>query len=156
MWLERETGLRGPPSTCGGTSQLPTAPCGSRRSLEQERVLAAHLISCLQQATMVLFFFFCQNYSPHALVCKCIAQLLPYSPQLQARLDTLREEKRDFIDIAFQELWQILLNMIPMAITKVYCVVDALDEADSDYTQDFLQCSSKCQHEYSRSADRLE
>ncbi|KIA75902.1 hypothetical protein HK57_00307 [Aspergillus ustus] len=108
-------------------------------------VLVARLVSLLQEqskpkAIPVLFFFFRQivvaNHGPHSLVRDWLAQLLNYSPSLQKRLKDLRPTKR-VQDVAFNELWQILLDTLA-SLKKVYCVVDALDELDANHTSDFL------------------
>lgn len=108
-------------------------------------VLAARLISHLQitePETPVIFFFFRQiiasNHDPHSLVRDWMAQFLGHSAHLRTMLDRLREEGRHARDVAFSELWQILLESLD-SVDKTYCVVDALDELDSEYTLGFLQ-----------------
>ncbi|KAL2783792.1 hypothetical protein BJX66DRAFT_330404 [Aspergillus keveii] len=134
----------------------PTAYLGESSELQQhlnwlatagagKSVLVARLVSLLQEqskprAIPVLFFFFRQivvaNHGPHALVRDWLAQLLNYSPSLQKRLKDLRPRKR-VQDVAFNELWQILLDTL-VSLKKVYCIVDALDELDANHTSDFL------------------
>ncbi|KAL3472288.1 ankyrin repeat-containing domain protein [Aspergillus californicus] len=109
-------------------------------------VLAARLISHLQSTesqTPVLFFFFRQivasNHGIHSLVRDWMAQLLEFSPHLRFQLRKWREEnQRNVEDISFNELWQLLLDCFSF-LGKVYCVVDALDELDSEQTDDFLR-----------------
>lgn len=108
-------------------------------------VLTARLISRLQESessTPVLFFFFrriiAANHGPHSLVRDWMAQLLGFSPYLQARLDGLREHRRDAKDITLNEMWGLLLDALK-SLDRVYCVIDALDELDSDHTDDFLK-----------------
>jgi ankyrin repeat protein len=109
-------------------------------------VLVARLVSLLQQQSKaqgipVLFFFFRQivvaNHGPHSLVRDWLAQLLSYSPLLQETLKDLRSRTSRIQDVAFNELWHILLDTIG-SLKKVYCVVDALDELDANHTSDFL------------------
>ncbi|RJE23232.1 NACHT domain protein [Aspergillus sclerotialis] len=108
-------------------------------------VLAARLISHLRATepnVPVLFFFFRQiiasNHDPHSLVRDWMAQLLGYSPHLRMKLDGLIQDDRVTKDMAFSELWQILIGAFRL-LDKVYCVVDALDELDSEHTVGFLQ-----------------
>ncbi|RDW65756.1 uncharacterized protein DSM5745_09495 [Aspergillus mulundensis] len=106
-------------------------------------VLVARLVSLLQQQKdiPVLFFFFRQiviaNHGPHSLVRDWLVQLCRYSPDLVKRLETLRESNKRVQDVAFNELWQILLDTLG-SLGRVYCVVDALDELDTRHTADFL------------------
>ena len=108
-------------------------------------VLAARLISHLRATepkAPVLFFFFRQiiasNHDPHSLVRDWMAQLLGHSAHLRMKLDGLMQDNRVARDMAFSELWQILIDAFKL-LDKVYCVVDALDELDSEHTVGFLQ-----------------
>ncbi|KAL4967666.1 ankyrin repeat-containing domain protein [Aspergillus stella-maris] len=109
-------------------------------------VLMARLVSILQQSTQkertpVLFFFFRQivaaNHDSHALVRDWLTQLLSHSNGLIKTLKALRSRYQRVQDVAFNELWQVLLDTI-VSLSKVYCVVDALDELDSAHAQAFL------------------
>ncbi|KAJ5091685.1 hypothetical protein NUU61_006555 [Penicillium alfredii] len=108
-------------------------------------VLAARLIAHLQHTesnTPVLFFFFRQiiasNHDPHSMVRDWMAQLLGHSPHLRTKLDRFKQDGRAAKDIALSELWQLLLDAL-RSLDKVYLVVDALDEVDSEHTQGLLQ-----------------
>jgi ankyrin repeat protein len=107
-------------------------------------VLAASLINRLSQRdTPVLFFFFRQiidaNHAPVALLRDWLAQVLKYSPTLQAELGARMEKMQRIQDISMPDWWS-LLRMGLTGLPKVYCVVDALDEMDmgTDY-EEFIQ-----------------
>ncbi|GIK04383.1 hypothetical protein Aspvir_008465 [Aspergillus viridinutans] len=107
-------------------------------------VLTARLVFCVQEeSNSPVLFFFCRqivsaNHDPHALVRDWMAQLLDYSPHLQAWVEGLKKEYRRVHDIGFTELWHALLDILHL-LKKVFCVVDALDELDSDHADEFLQ-----------------
>ena len=98
-------------------------------------VMAASLVRHLQSTEdcPVLFFFFrnivAANFAPRALIQDWLAQLLPYSPQLQfalhARLQTKLGETSD------GDLFTLFLDGLS-CVPKVYCIGDALDEMASD------------------------
>ncbi|KAL4913089.1 ankyrin repeat-containing domain protein [Aspergillus aurantiobrunneus] len=107
-------------------------------------VLAARLVSQLEEKetqTPVMFFFFRQivalNHNMHSLARDWMAQLLHYSSYLRSTLNDWRKKRRVIKEVAFTELWKLLLDSFKL-LPKVYCVVDALDELDSDETHDFL------------------
>lgn len=107
-------------------------------------VLAARLISQLQTTenkTPVLFFFFRQivalNHDVHPLARDWLAQLVEFSSYSRSILKAWIEQERTIKDVAYSELWKLLLDSFKL-LPKVYCVVDALDELDSEKTNDFL------------------
>lgn len=107
-------------------------------------VLAARLVSQLlttESKAPVLFFFFRQivalNHDVHPLARDWLAQLLEFSPYLRTKLKAWIKQERDVKDMAFAELWKLLVDSFNV-LPKVYCVVDALDELDSQKTNDFL------------------
>lgn len=108
-------------------------------------VLAARLISQLRSTesrTPVLFFFFRQiialNHDVHPLARDWLAQLVEFSPYARSTVMVWIKQERDIKDVAFSELWKLLLDSFKL-LPKVYCVVDALDELDSEKTNDFLR-----------------
>ncbi|KAK1757210.1 ankyrin repeat-containing domain protein [Echria macrotheca] len=98
-------------------------------------VVAASLIRHLQttEDCPVLFFFFrniiAANYTPRALIQDWLVQLLPHSPKAQfalhARLQTKLAETSD------DDLFAIFLGGLS-CVPRIYCVVDALDEMESN------------------------
>lgn len=96
-------------------------------------VLAAQLASRLakSQNGPVLYFFFRQiittNQTPRSLVRDWMSQMLNYSPLLQSKLRKFLDDNRKLDSVAFDELWQVLLDALS-SLPQVYCVVDALDE----------------------------
>ena len=98
-------------------------------------VFAAMIADKLAQTEKVpvLYFFFRQiiakNHDPQYLVRDWLCQLLLYSPSLQAKLKSLMEDGQGLDDISTDEFWHSLLHAM-ISISKVYCVVDALDEMD--------------------------
>jgi hypothetical protein len=89
--------------------------------------LAARLISHLQNSesrTPVLFFFFRQivasNHHAHSLVRDWMTQLLDFSSYLRTKLEGWREQRRAVENIAFNDLWQLLLDSFNR-LNKVYC-----------------------------------
>ncbi|KXJ87825.1 ankyrin repeat-containing domain protein [Microdochium bolleyi] len=95
-------------------------------------VIAASLIERLrQEGVPVLFFFFrhiiAANHEPIAAVRDWLAQLLPFSPPLQVKLNGYRTTKRTIDNLDSAELWLELQSALQQ-IPKVYVVVDALDE----------------------------
>jgi hypothetical protein len=83
----------------------------------------------------VLFFFFRQivatNHHPQSLVRDFISQILIHSTFLQARIKTYLDEGRSLDNVSAAELWRDLTQALG-SLTKVYCIVDALDEMDID------------------------
>ncbi|KAL5333309.1 hypothetical protein BJX70DRAFT_403704 [Aspergillus crustosus] len=107
-------------------------------------VLAARLISQLQidnAETPVLFFFFRQivasNHDMNSLARDWLAQLLDFSSFLRMELAKWKENQRTVTEIAFQDLWKLLIHSLA-PLNKFYCVVDALDELDGQQTPEFL------------------
>ncbi|KAF4456329.1 hypothetical protein F53441_1488 [Fusarium austroafricanum] len=109
-------------------------------------VLASRLIHHLSsEGCPVLYFFFRHtiqsNHRPESALRDWLAQALPFSPPLQLALLNLTSEPidLDFVDdLSLVELWHLVrlaLNTMP----KAYCVVDALDEMDSNTLEHFLQ-----------------
>jgi ankyrin repeat protein len=140
-WIEHTTEFRQWHTSSSHGALWIKAIAGAGKS-----VLVARLVSLLQQqgkaqGIPVLFFFFRQivvaNHGPHSLVRDWLAQLLPYSPSLQETLKDLRTRTSRVQEVAFNELWHILLDTLG-SLKKVYCVVDALDELDTNHTSDFL------------------
>ncbi|KAL3451363.1 ankyrin repeat-containing domain protein [Aspergillus insuetus] len=140
-WIEQTTEFRKWQTSPSHGALWIKAIAGAGKS-----VLVARLVSLLQeqgkaQVIPVLFFFFRQivvaNHGPHSLIRDWLAQLLGYSPPLQETLKDLRSRTSRVQDVAFNELWHILLDTLG-SLKKVYCVVDALDELDTNHTSDFL------------------
>jgi ankyrin repeat protein len=81
----------------------------------------------------VLFFFFRQiiatNHDPNYLTRDFISQLLPYSQTLQRRMRRLIDNGRSSESVPTSEFWSHLLNSLDL-LSKVYCVIDGLDEMD--------------------------
>ncbi|KAH8648295.1 ankyrin repeat-containing domain protein [Tricladium varicosporioides] len=96
-------------------------------------VTAASMVKHLQETenTPVLYFFFrhiiSANRRPRCLIRDFLAQLLPHSVRLQASLQPLLDTHLD--DLSDEGLWAHLLIGLSSA-EKVYCIVDALDEAE--------------------------
>jgi ankyrin repeat protein len=83
----------------------------------------------------VVFFFFRQivavNHDPHYLVRDWLSQLLPHSPLLQASLTDMRRGGRSIDKTPIRMLWGVLRSAL-LAMSKVYCIADALDEMDDN------------------------
>ncbi len=96
-------------------------------------VTAASMIQHLQhtEGAPVLYFFFryiiLANRRPRSLIRDFLAQLLPFSVRLQARLHPLICTPLD--DLSDESLWEHLLSGLS-SIEKTYCVIDALDEME--------------------------
>ncbi|KAL7944948.1 ankyrin repeat-containing domain protein [Trichoderma barbatum] len=95
-------------------------------------VFAARSIQRLQgEGVPVLYFFFRQiiraNYEPTALLRDWLVQVLPYSPPLQARLKDYLDEHRKIETLSITEMFRDL-RLACTYLSKVYCVIDALDE----------------------------
>ncbi|EGX95550.1 ankyrin 2,3/unc44, putative [Cordyceps militaris CM01] len=107
-------------------------------------VYAAMLTRHLREEDIpVLFFFFRQiidvNHQPIAAVRDWLAQLLPHSPPLQARLSQYMAAHRMLESLSAVDLWRDL-QMALRHIQKIYLVVDALDEMDrGDEMLSFLE-----------------
>ncbi|CAI6330860.1 unnamed protein product [Periconia digitata] len=89
-----------------------------------------------REGNVVVFFFFRQivatNHDPKYLVRDWLAQLLPHSAWLHAKLDGLSKSRR-----SDDELWEILVQALHKMETPVYCIADGLDEMDDQHT-DFI------------------
>ena len=104
-------------------------------------VTAASLIQHLKNENVpILFFFFryiiSANRRSRSLARDWLAQLLPYSTQLQATLQPLLETALD--GISDEELWAYLLGGLS-SVEKAYCVVDAMDEMEQVPNDSFLR-----------------
>jgi ankyrin repeat protein len=106
-------------------------------------VFAAMITAQLARAenVPVLFFFFRQiiatNHDPHSMARDWIAMVLKHSPPLQARMKKHMDDRRMLENISTNEFLQDLVRALA-SLTKVYCIVDALDEMDIDQ-EDFLK-----------------
>ncbi|KXJ88131.1 ankyrin repeat-containing domain protein [Microdochium bolleyi] len=97
-------------------------------------VLAASLIQRLREESVPVLCFFVRqpvaaNRTPAAALRAGLAQLLPYSPPLQAKMKCYRSAGRAVDALTTADLWrklQACLRRFPMA----YVVVDALDAMD--------------------------
>jgi hypothetical protein len=82
-----------------------------------------------------LFFFSRQivekNHHPKYLVRDWVAQLLPFSEDLRAKIHDL-SNAGDVNGIEMTKLWDTLVGALK-AMEKVYCVADALDEMDDEH-----------------------
>lgn len=69
-----------------------------------------------------------------------LAQLLPHSVVLQGALQPLADEGGAVQDVSGAVLWETLLKGLG-AVSRAYCVIDALDEMDTDAQDaaDFLR-----------------
>lgn len=98
-------------------------------------VIASSMVDHLKttENVPVLYFFFryiiATNRKPRNLIQDYLAQLLPYSPQLQSRLQTYIDSELEHL--SDDRLWEFLLLGLA-SMEKVYCVVDAMDEMDSN------------------------
>ncbi|KAJ4128967.1 hypothetical protein NW768_007492 [Fusarium equiseti] len=115
-------------------------------------VLAAKLVGHLtSEQYPVLHFFFRHtiesNHRPEAALRDWTAQALLHSPALQLALKNIafkdQEAPKDrdapsVEDLSIADLWQ-LLQLALRSIPKVYVVVDALDEMDTDVMEEFLR-----------------
>ncbi|KAF4957104.1 hypothetical protein FGADI_3323 [Fusarium gaditjirri] len=109
-------------------------------------VLASRLIHQLSsEQCPILYFFFRHtiqsNHRPESALRDWLAQALPFSPPLQLALKSLifRPICLDFVDdLSLVELWH-LVRLALRGMAKVYCVVDALDEMDTNTLETFLQ-----------------
>lgn len=101
-------------------------------------VVAASLVRRLLRIgeAPVLFFFFrhiiISNRSPQSLMRDSSFQLLDHSPSLQSSLKKVMKEHSNVEEVPFDELWKCFSSALS-AMTKVYCVVDALDEMELDH-----------------------
>ncbi|KAH7333115.1 putative ankyrin repeat protein, partial [Rhexocercosporidium sp. MPI-PUGE-AT-0058] len=88
----------------------------------------------------VLFFFFRQivekNHDPKYLIRDWVAQLLPYSLDLQQKVNGLSAENID--GIGSSRLWDVLVGSMKLE-KKVYCIADALDEMDDQHVSFIIQ-----------------
>ncbi|CAG9998801.1 unnamed protein product [Clonostachys byssicola] len=105
-------------------------------------VIASSLVNHLsKEGAPVLYFFFRQiidaNHKPDALLRDWLAQLLSYSPPLQVRLKESVDKRQSLSNVPMATMWQEIKSAVAY-IPKVYCVVDALDEMDSNQDA-FLQ-----------------
>lgn len=105
-------------------------------------VIASSLVNHLsKEGAPVLYFFFRQiidaNHKADALLRDWLAQLLSYSPPLQARLKESVDKRKALSGVSMAAMWQDIKSAVAY-IPKVYCVVDALDEMDSNQDA-FLQ-----------------
>lgn len=100
-------------------------------------VLAATIAAKLasRENVPVLFFFFRQivatNHHPQSLARDFIAQLLDYSPVLQATMKKHMDNRHSIDGLSTSALWADLTEAL-LSMPKLYCVVDALDEMDID------------------------
>ncbi|KAH7014372.1 ankyrin repeat-containing domain protein [Microdochium trichocladiopsis] len=97
-------------------------------------VHAASLVHQLRQEQVpVLFFFFrhiiAANHQPVSAVRDWLAQILPYSPPLQARLKSYVAACHTLDSTSSVDLWQDL-QMALRQIPRAFIVADALDEMD--------------------------
>ncbi|KAJ0415115.1 ankyrin repeat-containing domain protein [Aspergillus carlsbadensis] len=140
-WIEQTTEFRQWQSSSSHGALWIKAIAGAGKSVLVARLVSLLQQQCKAQGIPVLFFFFRQivvaNHGPNSLVRDWLAQLLGYSPSLQKTLKDLRSRTSRVQDVAFNELWHVLLDTLG-SLKKVYCVVDALDELDTNHTADFL------------------
>ena len=104
-------------------------------------VFAATLAKKLaEEGRPVLFFFFRQiidaNHEPVALLRDWLCQILPFSPPLQAKLNTYVKAKKSVEGLSMDHLWKDLRLALSHQ-PQVYVIADALDEMDSGH-DDFL------------------
>ena len=105
-------------------------------------VIAASLVEYLRctKGVPILFFFFNNtiesNQKPRNLIQDWLSQLLPYSPRLQALLETLC--KHPISNFSDEQLWEYLITGLT-SVEKAYCIVDALDEVDRGNSDAFHQ-----------------
>ncbi|RDW63780.1 hypothetical protein BP6252_11325 [Coleophoma cylindrospora] len=96
----------------------------------------------------VLFFFFRQivakNHDPKYLVRDWVAQLLPFSGALRAKVHALSEEE-GVEDTELTKLWEALVESLE-EMEKVYCVADALDEMDDQQVSFIEKLTALGQH----------
>ena len=112
---------------CGPSLIKPSGVPGSGKS-----VLAATLVNTLSHDKVpTLYFFFRQiidaNHTPLAAIRDWLCQILTFSPPLQAALLESVTTSRSLESVSAADLWR-LLRMSISYLSKVYCVVDALDE----------------------------
>ncbi|RGP79318.1 ankyrin repeat-containing domain [Fusarium longipes] len=108
-------------------------------------VLAAKLVAHLaSEDRPVLHFFFRHtiqsNHRPESALRDWLAQILPFSPELQLALKDLAfgdKGPETASDIPMAELWD-LLQLALRSIPRAYVVVDALDEMDHEVMEQFL------------------
>ncbi|KAL2203308.1 ankyrin [Sarocladium strictum] len=100
-------------------------------------VHAAKSIQSLSEANPgcpVLYFFFRQiiaaNHEPQALVRDWMDQLLEYSPPLQKRLAEYVRDGARLSELTSTTLLEDIKKAFLSLPSKVFCVVDALDEMD--------------------------
>ncbi|KAK4148954.1 ankyrin repeat-containing domain protein [Chaetomidium leptoderma] len=98
-------------------------------------VFAASFVDRLQreEGCPVLFFFFRQiidaNHTPVAALHDWLAQVLNFSPPLQAILKGYLDAKRDLDSLSIADLWRHI-RQATIYIPRAYVIVDALDEMD--------------------------
>ncbi|KAK3321263.1 hypothetical protein B0T19DRAFT_487630 [Cercophora scortea] len=87
----------------------------------------------------VLYFFFRQiidgNREPVAALRDWLAQILDYSPPLQARLSQYIKADRELGSLSTAGLWREL-RLAMVYLPRVYCITDALDEMDQGAESD--------------------
>lgn len=103
-------------------------------------VVAASLIEQLRHIEpncVVLFFFFRQiidaNHKPQALLRDWMHQILDTSPVLQHKLAGYIEQRRSMDQMGMDDLWSDLRMAFSASSSKIFCIVDALDEMDQGY-----------------------
>jgi ankyrin repeat protein len=111
---------------------------GSGKSVVAARFIQKFLA---QEDCPVLFFFFREiimsNRAPRSLCQDFACGLLPHSPQLQSSLKILNRRYPRVDATPFEELWRCLSSALA-ATSRVFCVVDALDEMEPGH-EDFIR-----------------
>ncbi|KAL4778905.1 nucleoside phosphorylase domain-containing protein [Aspergillus varians] len=94
--------------------------------------------------TKVLAYFFCDSSSEKHRTAVSILRGLIYAlvrqcPLLVKFLLPKYRERKENLYTSFDALWNILMEMGQDCAVEIYCIIDALDECESDSQQDILR-----------------
>lgn len=108
-------------------------------------MLAAHMSRELAVANGTAIYFFCERYekrnTPTAIVNALIYQMIELLPQSfeMIRDDFQKRQMSMFDEGQFRMLWPKLEVMVAQQTTRVFCIIDGLDECDVDSLEPLLQ-----------------
>ncbi|KAL4789001.1 hypothetical protein BDV19DRAFT_395460 [Aspergillus venezuelensis] len=92
----------------------------------------------------ILAYFFCDSSSEKqrtavAMLRGLIYRLVKECPILIKHLVAKYVERRESLYMSFDALWAVLMEMSSDRAIEVYCIIDALDECESDSQEIFLR-----------------
>lgn len=96
------------------------------------------------KGSKVLVYFFCDSSSDKqrtaiSILRGLIYYLVKQRPYLVKFLLAKYNERKESLNSSFDALWGILMEMGRDAAVEIYCIIDALDECESDSQQDLLR-----------------